>query len=89
MSNDSIKRAKKIIKSVPSIQRRMGNTPLVTAQGSGHASTTPDPGFGAKKVTLKEPWAPQQTDKRLQATLYHESIHVEQHSTGLMSGCPS
>jgi hypothetical protein len=83
MSNDDVqRRVGKIVSSVPSIQNRVGSNEVRSlAKGPGaHASTNP-----SGRITVNSDWAGGVTDKRLQATLYHESIHVQQFEQG-MSG---
>jgi hypothetical protein len=84
MSDDNVqKRAQKIVSTVPSIQRRIGGNEVRSIpKGPGsHASTNPK----SKRITINSDWAGGVTDKRLQATLYHESMHVQQLDQG-MSG---
>jgi len=83
MSGDDVqRRAQKIISDVPSIQKRVGaNEVRSLDRGPGaHASTNP-----SGRITVNSDWAKGVTDERLQATLYHESIHVDQFEQG-MSG---
>ena len=83
MSDDTThRRVQKIIGSVPSIQSRIGSNEVRSIpKSSGHASTNP----GSKRITVNSNWAGGVTDERLQATLYHESMHVQQLDQG-MSG---
>lgn len=81
MSDDTLGgRMKTIIDSVPSIKARIGDNEVRhIPKRSGHASTNP----GSNRITINSNWASGVTDKRLQATMYHESIHVDQHEKGL------
>lgn len=81
MADDVNRRAQKIVADVPSIQSRVGSNEVRSIpKSSGHASTNP-----SGRITVNSNWASGVTDKRLQATLYHESIHVQQFEQG-MSG---
>lgn len=81
MSDDRLgQRMQTIIDSVSSIKRRIGDSEVRhMAKRSGHASTNP----GSNRITVNSNWASGVSDDRLQATLYHESIHIEQHDMGL------
>lgn len=83
MSDDRLgQRMQTIINSVPSIKDRIGSNQVGHAEKrSGHASTNPS----SKKITVNSNWAGGVSDNRLQATLYHESIHVDQIEGGLYS----
>lgn len=82
MADDVNRRVQKIVADVPSIQARVGSNEVRSIpKPSGHASTNPSTG----RITVNSNWASGVTDKRLQATMYHESIHVQQLDQG-MSG---
>ncbi|ODS25019.1 hypothetical protein AB835_00495 [Candidatus Endobugula sertula] len=76
------RRAQKIINSIPSIKSRIGSNEVRSSpQRSGHAFT--EYGGEGNPITINSTWAEGVTDKRLQATLYHESMHVQQHEDGM------
>ncbi len=85
-SESSTERAARIRDSVASIKRRMGTIPIRLRAESkgGHTSVSHQTNGPVTALNIRHGWAKDQTDQRLQASLYHESMHVEQFSDPVM-----
>ncbi len=72
-----LQRAQRLIQTSNQLKRRYAFVALTApVMNSGHASTGGV--FKGVYVKINSDWSKNQTDGRLKATLYHESVHVKQ-----------